>query len=348
VVGFETSEMRGVLRETLHGMGFTTREHILSPRQFGVPYSRPRYFLLAKRAPLRWVDDGDAAAGVAAGGAVVGGDGGGGGEEGLRRIPPPSKLSTPSEWVPAGGLSLLREVDPVEATVPRVKPRAGGVGEGGGGGGGDGDGDIDEAAPAPAVPAAAPEEKEGGEVDDESAGGPERAVYGVAPLSCFMENQSENDVWSEYGVTQADVYKSLAAIDVVLATDHKCNCFTKSYGKYVKGTGSFVANRAVVKGQWDGTVVNGGGKEKEVDGGKEKEKENGAGAGEPGAGEVGGEGEGVMLRYFTEREVANIHSFPPEFSFPQHITRGQRYALLGNSLSVACVAPLIDYLLTDA
>ena len=61
-----------------------------------------------------------------------------------------------------------------------------------------------------------------------------------------------------------------------------------------------------------------------------------------------GEGEGVMLRYFTEREVANIHSFPPEFSFPQHITRGQRYALLGNSLSVACVAPLIDYLLTDA
>ena len=26
----------------------------------------------------------------------------------------------------------------------------------------------------------------------------------------------------------------------------------------------------------------------------------------------------------------------------------QRYALLGNSLSVACVAPLIDYLLTDA
>ena len=52
VVGFETSEMRGVLLETLHGMGFTTREHILSPRQFGVPYSRPRYFLLAKRAPL--------------------------------------------------------------------------------------------------------------------------------------------------------------------------------------------------------------------------------------------------------------------------------------------------------
>ena len=52
-------------------------------------------------------------------------------------------------------------------------------------------------------------------------------------------------------------------------------------------------------------------------------------------------------RYFTPREVANIHSFPPDFTFPPNITTNQQFALLGNSLSVACVAPLLEYLLND-
>ncbi|KAE8698350.1 hypothetical protein F3Y22_tig00110597pilonHSYRG00027 [Hibiscus syriacus] len=41
------------------------------------------------------------------------------------------------------------------------------------------------------------------------------------------------------------------------------------------------------------------------------------------------------LRYFTPREVANLHSFPKDFEFPKHISLRQRYAMLGNSLSVA-------------
>jgi len=50
------------------------------------------------------------------------------------------------------------------------------------------------------------------------------------------------------------------------------------------------------------------------------------------------------LRYFTPREIANLHSFPPEFSFPDSTTLRQRYALLGNSLSVAVVADLVQWL----
>ncbi|KAJ0029795.1 hypothetical protein Pint_12693 [Pistacia integerrima] len=57
------------------------------------------------------------------------------------------------------------------------------------------------------------------------------------------------------------------------------------------------------------------------------------------------------LRYFTPREVANLHSFPEDFQFPQHISLRQRsvsyhcsYALLGNGLSIAVVAPLLQYL----
>ena len=55
--------------------------------------------------------------------------------------------------------------------------------------------------------------------------------------------------------------------------------------------------------------------------------------------------EGLQLRYFTPREVANLHSFPDSFSFPAHVTRRQQYALLGNSLSVAVVAELLTYML---
>jgi|AntAceMinimDraft_5_1070358.scaffolds.fasta_scaffold19431_1 hypothetical protein len=224
--------------------------------------------------------------------------------------PPPSRLSTPVEWVRAGGLSLLWEMDPVEATVPRVRPRARDIGEGvgrgsdgdggvsGNGGGGvhggggcgggrgrkvGGDGDVEGTMTV--VAAMAPAD------DIASAHGtrPPR-LNGIVPISCFMEqnvndNQSEtsitigaaaafevwkviggrasgaavigqSNVWSEYSVSQAYVYKALAAIDVVVPMDHKCNSFTKAYGKYVKGTGSFVANRVVVKSEWDGRVVN--------------------------------------------------------------------------------------------
>ncbi|KAL0022632.1 hypothetical protein WJX77_012018 [Trebouxia sp. C0004] len=55
----------------------------------------------------------------------------------------------------------------------------------------------------------------------------------------------------------------------------------------------------------------------------------------------------LHLRYFTPREVANLHSFPSNFSFPSHVTVKQQYALLGNSLSVAVVADLLTYLLTS-
>ncbi|MQM20692.1 hypothetical protein Taro_053717 [Colocasia esculenta] len=52
VVGFETSDTHEQLMDILTETGFVTQEYILSPLQFGVPYSRPRYFCLAKRKPL--------------------------------------------------------------------------------------------------------------------------------------------------------------------------------------------------------------------------------------------------------------------------------------------------------
>lgn len=55
--------------------------------------------------------------------------------------------------------------------------------------------------------------------------------------------------------------------------------------------------------------------------------------------------EQLHLQYFMPKEVANLHSFTKNFSFPEHVTRKQQYALLGNSLSFAVVADLLTYLL---
>eukprot|EP00775_Hariotina_reticulata_P006692 gene6692-6915_t len=47
VVGFEASDLHKLLQQTLSTAGYCQQEFILSPKQYGVPYSRPRYFCLA-------------------------------------------------------------------------------------------------------------------------------------------------------------------------------------------------------------------------------------------------------------------------------------------------------------
>ena len=306
VVGFETSETRADAIAVFHRLGYDTREFMLTPRMFGVPYSRPRYFLLAKKS-----------AAAAGGGGWSDGDWGewlashscgpiDGHGCGPIRAPPPSRLSGHREWVPRGASCVL----PAEF---------------------EGDTKAEFDARHRAI----------GRVGDKEAGRPkpnpaDNPLYGypVALVGAFLDgsgndedgsrdvNEGSADVFREYAVAERDVKIGLGAVDVVCRTSYKCNCFTKSYGKYVKGTGSMVTDKLVDKDAWDGTVASGGAHE-------------------------GAEGGGVRLRYFTEGEIARMHSFPSDFSFPAGVTRQQRYALLGNSLSVACVAPLIDHLLND-
>ncbi|CAH1390917.1 unnamed protein product [Nezara viridula] len=54
VTGFEVSEARNLLTEVLKN-SFTFLEFILNPVQFGIPNSRERYYLLAKRHPSEFV-----------------------------------------------------------------------------------------------------------------------------------------------------------------------------------------------------------------------------------------------------------------------------------------------------
>ncbi len=48
-----------------------------------------------------------------------------------------------------------------------------------------------------------------------------------------------------------ELKKAKKSIHAVTQTDRKCNCFTKSYGKFVKGTGSFLVEGRFDFHDWD-------------------------------------------------------------------------------------------------
>ncbi|KAJ7293942.1 S-adenosyl-L-methionine-dependent methyltransferase [Mycena rebaudengoi] len=59
VAGFETSTTRKILVTMLRNLGYVAVEFLLTPLQFGIPNSRLRYYLLAKRAPFLFRDIGN-------------------------------------------------------------------------------------------------------------------------------------------------------------------------------------------------------------------------------------------------------------------------------------------------
>ena len=336
VVGFETSETRDVLLRTLTQNGFDAREFILSPRMFGVPYSRPRYFCVAKTKGLRWADAEKVQSKSKS-------------ERyprdvsedrwpAVRRFPPRSYLSHPKHWVPRGYEDDLEPAEPTEATVPRARRERGQT---------------------PAAAAAAAKARHAAALGDRSASpGATTETYGVAPLRGFLEPEidepepfsedgASRSAWAEHEVPLAELRKARLSVDAVLAGDRKCNCFTKSYGKFTKGTGSFVAETRFDFKAWEPSCEPSSEREpstttrelaasRDVSDEKTTPSKNKTKTRPP------------RTRYFSPREVANIHSFPATFAFPERTTKTQRFALLGNSLSVACVAPLLEYLLNDS
>ena len=50
------------------------------------------------------------------------------------------------------------------------------------------------------------------------------------------------------------------------------------------------------------------------------------------------------IRFFTPKEIANLHCFPLNYHFPQEITTRQAYSLLGNSLNVFVIGVLLENL----
>lgn len=235
VVGFEVSDTHDQLLEVLSSLNFNMQEFILSPLQFGVPYSRPRYFCLAKREPVRFRH------------AFINN----------KLLQTPMCLSlTLSSTSQGSDHQTEEELEPVCKPIKDFL------------------------------------------VKEADGGTPDETV-----LQDYMVPVNLIERWGN-------------AMDIVYPEFKRCCCFTKSYYRYVKGTGSLLA-----------TSKNLNVPEEKLQISSLKE---------------------LGLRFFTPREVANFHSFPSNFCFPDHISLRQQYAMLGNSLSIAVVGPLLHYLFAEA
>ncbi|NXI08759.1 TRDMT methyltransferase, partial [Irena cyanogastra] len=142
----------------------------------------------------------------------------------------------------------------------------------------------------------------------------------IQVLRDFLEE--ENEEMSQYFLPPKSLLRYAFLLDIVKPTCRRSTCFTKGYGHYVEGTGSVL--QTAVDVQLESVF-------KHIDELPEEEKLMKLST--------------LKLRYFTPREIANLHGFPLEFGFPEKVTVKQCYRLLGNSLNVHVVAKLISILL---
>lgn len=142
----------------------------------------------------------------------------------------------------------------------------------------------------------------------------------IQMLQDFLEE--ENEEMSQYFLPPKSLLRYALLLDIVKPTCRRSTCFTKGYGHYVEGTGSVL--QTAVDVQLESVFEH-------IDELPEEEKLMKLST--------------LKLRYFTPREIANLHGFPLEFGFPEKVTVKQRYRLLGNSLNVHVVAKLISILL---
>lgn len=156
----------------------------------------------------------------------------------------------------------------------------------------------------------------------------------LIPLSEFLDKSGEEDESKLY--VPEKILKSGASwcFDIVTPSDRRSACFTSSYGKFVRGTGSVIAENI------KDTLVE---KFRLVPPSERKFDKDWADGLEVGD-----------LRYFSGTEVARLFGFPvdpigeddnhqqPIFRFPPDLTLKQQWKLLGNSLNVKVTSKICE------
>ncbi|XP_036082810.1 tRNA (cytosine(38)-C(5))-methyltransferase isoform X1 [Rousettus aegyptiacus] len=140
----------------------------------------------------------------------------------------------------------------------------------------------------------------------------------VQMLKDFLEDDADT---SQYFLPPKPLLRYALLLDIVKPTCRRSMCFTKGYGRYIEGTGSVLQTAEDVQIENIYKSLTSLSQEEKI---KKLLM--------------------LKLRYFTPKEIANLHGFPPEFGFPENVTMKQRYRLLGNSLNVHVVAKLIKIL----
>jgi len=328
VVGFESSITHKRMMEVLEKIGFITQEFILSPLQFYVPYSRPRYFCLAKKAALPFPRPEFNGKLVTHIGPLISGE-----DDNLLNVTFECQMENVNEVELDTNSSCRPIKDFLQADILR-SDRFGCT-------------EMNSSTTSHEILA---NKEARDESEDHHAKRGCCRIDGKEVLVCsrdfagqadcdnvevITENRSNipfeskdrcrNSEWEQFRVPAGLIERWGDAMDIVFPDSKRCCCFTKSYVRDGKGTGSLLAtskdglnNPFINAYNWRQASKNKVSLLQELD-----------------------------LRYFTPHEIANLHSFPEDFSFPSHVSPRQRYALLGNSLSVAVVAPLLKYLFTE-
>jgi tRNA (cytosine38-C5)-methyltransferase len=114
------------------------------------------------------------------------------------------------------------------------------------------------------------------------------------------------------------ILKSRKRIDasmIAIESDCSTKCFTKGYGHYGIGTGSFLQTRGDKHSKMQLEI-------------SETDVESLVAS--------------LGLRLFSPSEILKLHGFPDTFQWPEGITTEQKWRMLGNSMSVDVVSAIME------
>lgn len=318
VQGFESSNTREHFVSILVRLGYIFQEFLLSPFQFGIPNSRLRYYLLAKRKPLQFF---------------------------IKCPEQPSKdaqplvefvaqVETPEDFgfIPKSKPALESGTDPIPLNTSEMKeqfarqetkitqvagvknsPRdiLGSLNS---------EFSLDTAT----VPSSTAQEPDSMQMSYSDTASASPLSVEVRPLSCYLQALSEDEL-KPFLVPEKVLKKYAIGLDIVQPSSaHSC-CFTRAYSSYAVGTGSILQHATA----------------EDLDGAFRKF------LAQQKAGEVDASVQSLKplkLRYFTPKEVANVMCFPPSFVFPVDLSLKQCYKVIGNTVNVHVVSTLMKYL----
>lgn len=297
VKGFETSDTREHFVETLKFCGYTYQEFLLSPTQFGIPNSRLRYYLLAKKKPLQFCFSTRDEMMNSLPCCSVPENYGPSSFSGRRyncTLSPGSKTNETTavnqerlSVVEANRDSTHREEDPICLNCLQRRT------------------------------------KTNSSLGDSLNGSVSESckLTNCGRIVDYLEKNKDDNYFEEFLLPQKVLSKFALVLDIVTTYSERSCCFTKAYGHYAEGTGS-VLKMADID---DTKIFN---KYRNLTDDRHKSEVLSV----------------LRLRYFTPREVANLHGFPKEFCFPPTVSIKQQYRLLGNSLNVHVVSELMNCL----
>ena len=180
-----------------------------------------------------------------------------------------------------------------------------------------------------------------------------------APLSSFLMAPADAAAVPGLRVGEHLLERYGAAMDVVGRGARRSTCFTKNYSRYVKGTGSVIAERldapALVRPAAPSRPLR---RSRPVPAVPSHPPHSWSltplrpclgpslpsppltscrptPPSQPEHAPKTLEALGPLgVRFFAPQEIAAVHGFPPDFDFPSSVGKAKRYQLLGNSLSV--------------